>query len=54
MAAVLAVLSSLSPGPGAGTRARPPAPPPAAEPPWIPVHPERQARFAGKTGIQGG
>jgi len=55
MAAVLAVLSALSPGPGpgAGTHARPPAPPPpappAAEPPWIPVHPERQARLAGKT-----
>ncbi len=58
MAPVLALLPALSPaplsaqspasGPAAGAVPGLPAVQATAGPPWIPVHPERQARLAGK------
>jgi hypothetical protein len=58
IAPVLALLPALLPpplsaqspasGPAPGAFPGPPAARPTAEPPWIPVHPERQARLAGK------
>jgi hypothetical protein len=54
IAPILALLPALllaqPPGSGssAGALSGPPAARATAEPPWIPVHPERQARLAGK------
>jgi len=50
IAPVLAILAALSPGfgPAGGMPSDHPAARAAAEPPSIPVHPERQARLAGK------
>jgi Gram-negative bacterial TonB protein C-terminal len=53
IAPVLALLPALLPGqapasgPAPGAVPGPPAARATAEPPWVPVHPERQARLAG-------